>query len=264
MRKAVSRHGMDQTVFETVYRGRQGALNHMAYMRTGKVLLALRALAQAGIRLSGKSVFDYGFGAGTFYRYCPKDSRLFGVEMDEQNVRDVQTMLTDGGWQADLQKIDLAEWNLHPLLKKSYDVFLCSHVLEHLPDPVDFLRAVRPAVAPDGVFLGLVPVNEWVTNPHHVHSPDRAMVTRWMEAAGYELLSYEENDPFTYHTMALFAVDSGWRRVAAQAVSLGLGIPASLMGGRAWFALGTVFAKLTGARPVQAVFLCRPLSAPAR
>ena len=52
---------MDQTVFETVYRGRQSALHHLAYMRMGKVLLALRSLAGAGIDLSDKTIFDYGF-----------------------------------------------------------------------------------------------------------------------------------------------------------------------------------------------------------
>lgn len=232
-------------------------------MRVAKALLALRALDRAGIRLSGHSLFDYGFGAGTFFRHCPKDAILAGVEMDARNVAAVRAMLDRGGWNADLQAITPEDWAAHPLLQRSYDVFLCSHVLEHLPDPVSFMSHVRPCLRSGGVFLGLVPVNEWVANPHHVHSPDRAMVEEWVERAGYRLLSYEENDPFTYHTMSLFSVDSGWKHLAAQAVSLGLGIPASLLGERAWFALGTAFSRLTGARPIQAVFLCRPLNDPA-
>ena len=250
---------MDQTVFETVYRGRQSALHHLAYMRMGKVLLALRSLAGAGIDLSDKTIFDYGFGAGTFYRYCPKSARLFGVEMDEKNIFEVRAMLEGRGQSADLQQIDIAEGNGHPLLRRSYDVFICSHVLEHLPDPVGFLKGVRACIEPHGVFLGLVPVNEWVPNTHHVHSPDRAMVEGWLDRAGYQLLSYEENDPFTYQTMPLFTADKGWKHLMGRVVSLGLGVPASLMGWRAWFSFGVPFAALTCSRSVQAVFLCRPL-----
>ncbi len=255
---------MDQEIFETVYRGRQGPFNHMAYMRIAKVLLALRALSGGGVALSGKSVFDYGFGSGTFYRHCPKDARLSGVEMDAENIRDVLAMLEARGQKADLQKIEIENWSIHPLLQRSYDVFLCSHVLEHLADPVDFLQRVRSCVEPGGVFLGLVPVNEWVANPHHVQVPDRAKIEGWLNTAGYELLLYEENDPFTYYAMPLYAVDSGWKHAAARALSLGLGVPASLLGWRAWFTLGRVFSALSGARPAQAVFLCRPFSVPAK
>lgn len=46
-----------------------------------KVLLALHVLDRAGINLAGKAIFDCGFGAGTFHRYCPASTRLAGVEM---------------------------------------------------------------------------------------------------------------------------------------------------------------------------------------
>ena len=62
-----------QEAFKTCYRGRAGQLFHAAYMRMGKVLFALHILRATGKRLTQKDIFDYGFGAGTFYRYCPKD-----------------------------------------------------------------------------------------------------------------------------------------------------------------------------------------------
>jgi len=248
---------MDQSVFEKVYRGRQGALHHTAYMRMGKVLLALRALAGVGLSLRGRSLFDYGFGAGTFFRYCPPEARLFGVEMDEENIREVKGMLEKRGLQADLQKIEIENWSEHPLLQRSYEVFLCSHVLEHLPDPVEFLTKVRSCITADGVFVGLVPLNELVANPHHVHAPNREMISSWVTAAGYRMLSYEENDPFIYRFQPLYAVDGGWKHKLAQAVSLGLGIPATILGQRAWFALGRVFAAFTRSKPSQAVFVAK-------
>ncbi|SVB28446.1 uncharacterized protein METZ01_LOCUS181300, partial [marine metagenome] len=53
--------GDRQAIFEQVYRGRQSALHHLAYMRTSKVLLAIDALERAGVELSKSRVLDYGF-----------------------------------------------------------------------------------------------------------------------------------------------------------------------------------------------------------
>jgi 2-polyprenyl-3-methyl-5-hydroxy-6-metoxy-1,4-benzoquinol methylase len=250
---------MSQEVFETVYRGRQSALHHAAYMRMSKVLLALRILRRAGHSLENKSIFDYGFGAGTFFRYCPTSAHLSGVEQDPVVCQEVTEMLARRGFgNVELQPIAIERWKDHPLLQKRYDVFLCSHVLEHLPDPVDFFKTVRPCVKPDGVFLGLVPINERAENPHHVQKVDRAVVERWSADAGYEVAYYEENDPFLYWAQPLYTVTSGLKHKLAQAMSLDLGLSATLFGERLWFAWAKVFGKLTFSKPTQAAFVLRP------
>jgi len=248
-----------QKVFETVYRGRQGTLHHASYLRMSKVLLALRVLRLKGLSLEHSELFDYGFGAGTFYRYCPADARLFGVEQDAVVCQEVTQMLDGRGYRhVDLQPIEIARWKNHPLLQKSYDVFLCSHVLEHLPDAVDFLKTVRPCVKPNGVFIGLVPVNERAENPHHLQKVDRAVVERWGSNAGYEMAYYEENDPFPYWVQPLYTVTSGWKHKLAQAMSLDLGLSATFFGERLWFAWGKIFGKLTFSKATQAAFVLRP------
>lgn len=250
---------MRQETFKTCYRGRKGPLFHAAYMRMGKVLLIQRILRAVGKTLTQKAVFDYGFGAGTFYRYCPTSAKLSGVEQDPVVCREVSEMLAQRGFRnVDLQPIEIERWREHPLLEKQYDIFLCSHVLEHLPDPVDFLKTVLPCVRPDGVFLGLVPINERAENPHHLQKVDRAVVERWAAHSGYEVAYYEENDPFLYWVQPLYTVTSGWKYKLAQAMSLDLGLSATLFGERLWFAWGTIFAKLTFSKPTQAAFLLRP------
>lgn len=248
-----------QTRFETVYRGRQSALHHLSYLRMCKVLLSLRVLRLAGIGLEGKSVFDYGFGAGTFFRYCPNSARLCGVEQDPVVCGEVSGMLSARGFgNADLQPINIGRWKEHPLLQKQYDVFLCSHVLEHLPDPVGFLRAVRPCVNPDGIFLGLVPINERAANPHHLQVVTEETAKTWAEAAGYEVDFYKENDPFLYWAQPLFTTNAGLNHLIAQALSLAVGLSATASGERLWFAMGKVFGTLTCSEPTQAAFLLRP------
>jgi 2-polyprenyl-3-methyl-5-hydroxy-6-metoxy-1,4-benzoquinol methylase len=257
----------DQGDFMVCYRGRQSALHHAAYMRMAKVLLALRLCAQAGIGLAGQEIFDYGFGAGTFYRYCPRNSRLFGVEIDRENVVAVDTMLRQRGYrEVDLQQIEIEHWAEHPLLARQYDVVLCSHVLEHLPDPVHFLRIIRGCVRETGAFVGLVPLNEREIDPHHVQVVTHAKVEQWAREAGLRVAHYVEADPWLYWFQPVFASNRGWRRMVAQALSLGIGLPATFLGSRSWFQLGKIFASLTASRPTQAAFILTRESAsdPAR
>lgn len=225
----------------------------------GKVLLALRVLRLARVDLAEGNLFDYGFGAGTFYRYCPLSANLSGVEQDPVVCQEVTQMLSSRGHKhIDLQPIEIERWKEHPLLEKQYDIFFCSHVLEHLPNPVDFLKTVRPCMKPDSVFLGLVPINERAENPHHLQKVDRAVVEKWAAGAGYEVAYYEENDPFLYWAQPLYTVTSGWKHKLAQAMSLDLGLSATLFGERLWFAWGRIFERLTFSRPTQAAFLLRP------
>jgi 2-polyprenyl-3-methyl-5-hydroxy-6-metoxy-1,4-benzoquinol methylase len=250
-----------QQVFETVYRGRQRVLHHMAYMRMSKVLLIQQILHKVGIDLAGKSLFDYGFGAGTFFRYCPLNTRLFGVEMDPVTVEEVGRMLAGRGHpEVTLAPIDPEHWATHPLLQQSYDVVLCSHVLEHLPDPVDVLRRLKECLKPDGALVVLLPLNERRSNPHHVHTVDRGKIADWLQASALRMVCYQEADPWTYWTQPLFTQDSKpgdvLVRILAQVFSLGLGIPSTLVGYRMWEQLSKPFGRLTRSKPTQAAFVC--------
>lgn len=246
----------DQTVFETCYRGRQSALHHLSYMRMAKVLMVLQVLEEAGVSLEGKTVFDYGFGAGTLFRYCPRNAQLFGVELDSANVAGVREMLKYRGHsQVDLDTITAERWTQHRLLHRRYDVFVCSHVLEHLADPVALLRQACRCLERDGVFLGLVPVNERAENPHHVQRVDKGVICRWAEQAELAIAYYTEGDPWTYWLQPLYAHDAGWQHTLAQVSSMVLGIPATLLGHRLWSSLGLLFAQVTRSKPTQAAFV---------
>ncbi len=220
-----------------------------------KVLLTLHLCEKAGINLENKSILDYGFGAGTFFRYCPANSRLFGVEIDPENVAAVHRMLARRGMRnVDLQTIDVQHLSEHPLLRRSYDVVLCSHVLEHLPDPVGFLKRIRECISPTGVFLGLVPINELELDPHHVQRIDRSKIAEWAGAAGFGIRTYLEADPWLYRVQPIFTSRNRAMRLLAQTMSFCLGLPATALGRHIWFRMSDLFRFITKSLPIQAAF----------
>lgn len=250
-----------QETFETCYRGRQSALHHAAYMRMGKVLLALDICRRTGISLRDSRIMDYGFGAGTFFRYCDQSCSLAGVELDHVNVRDVQQMLAQRGYpRVDLQAIQIERWSEHPLLQQHYDIFLCSHVLEHLSAPVDFLRIVKRSLAASGKFVGLVPINERRRDPHHVQTVSRQLVHDWARDANMRVVDYIETDHFQYWTQPWQIVEATAGHTIGRAFNLMLGPPATLLGPQIWFALSRGFGVLTASKPTQAAFVLEPIN----
>jgi 2-polyprenyl-3-methyl-5-hydroxy-6-metoxy-1,4-benzoquinol methylase len=228
----------------------------MSYLRMSKVLLTLSTLEVAGIQLQGKSLFDYGFGAGTFFRYCPTDARLHGVELDPQAVTEVRQMLAARGHkEVRLETISIATWEQHPLLRRQYDVILCSHVLEHLLDPVAFLQRVKECLNDRGAIVGLVPLNERRADPHHIQTVDEGKIRCWAMKSGLEVRAYLESDPWVYWLQPLYTKDSPATHRLAQAVSLMLGVPATILGHRLWPALSRFFGVLTFSKPTQAAFV---------
>lgn len=245
-----------QESFLTCYRGNQGALRHAAYMRVSKVLLLRLLLSRGRVSLDEKEILDYGFGAGTFFRYCPKTSRLFGLELDPVNVAAVTAMLRQRGFEnLNLQAMTIEGWERHPLLGRQYDVIVCSHVIEHLPEPALFLQRIARCLKPGGIFLGLVPINERSMDPHHVQTVDRVKLENWAGQAKLRVLDWLETDHWLYWLQPLFTHEAGWRHKVAQVLSLGTGLIAIAAGSRLWFRLSGWFGAISGSQPTQAAFV---------
>lgn len=250
-----------QQTFLTCYRGTQSALRHAAYMRMSKVLLLQYLLAKWNVSLEERRVFDYGFGAGTFFRYCPHSSHLFGVELDPICVKEVAAMLFGSGYRhVQLEPLQKSNGCDPPLLKCKYDVIICSHVLEHLPDPQDFLKKVAECLGPSGVFAGLVPINERRQDPHHVRQVNLAMLKDWLRGANLELIDWIEADPWLYWLQPAFTYDSPVLHRVTQILSLALGVIATGLGYHNWFRLSRVLRTLSRSKPTQAAFLLRSAS----
>ncbi len=258
MAATATERGRDQEKFYTVYRGGYSGLRTRSYIRVGKTHAARLLLKRNGIALTKRSVFDYGFGPGSFFLICGRDCSLAGLELDGENVAAVRKLLAERGYErVDLDAIEADRLSEHPLLERSYDLVVLSHVLEHLDEPEPLLRRLADCLAADGAVLGLLPLNEITRDEDHKRACDRDTVDRWAAQAGCEIADYVELDHFFYWVLPVVQAKSRIGRFAAQGLGLGAGLAASLFSPEFWFRMGSWFGSLTRSKPTQAVFLLR-------
>jgi len=222
-------------------------------MRTAKVKAAYYVLEKAGLILENKRVFDYGFGAGTFFRHLPKSASIAGVEMDEENAIAVREMVEKRGLDGSgIQAIDISKWQDHPLLDEKYDLVVCSHVLEHVPEPEPLVRRLLACLNRSGRLLVLVPINERVVNEHHVHQFHSQALAGLLENCNGVVERIAETDYFFDRLQPLYAKDaSGLKRIIQQVLALGIGVLAALFSAEKWHELGVLTGKLFGFKPTQ-------------
>ena len=248
----------DQEKFYTVYRGRHSGLRTRSYIRLGKTHAARLILKRNGIALTKRSVFDYGFGPGSFFLTCGRDCSLAGLELDGENVAAVRSLLGERGYQnVELDAVDVEGWSEHPLLERRYDMVVLSHVLEHLDEPVPVLRRLAECIEVGGFVLALLPLNEITPDENHKWVCDRDLVDRWAAEADCEVADYVELDHYWYWVLPVVQAKSRIGRIAAQGLGLGVGLAASLFSPEIWFRMGSWFGALTRSKPTQAVFLLR-------
>jgi SAM-dependent methyltransferase len=250
-----------QQDFLICYRHRHRWPHHLAYMRSAKVMLLREIIDTLGLRLEQKRIFDYGFGAGSFFLTCPRSARIFGIELDPLATSEVAKRLAKKGFaEVQLSALDGASWETNELLRNEYDLIVCSHVLEHMEDPLQLLQKLAGCLSSKGCMLVLLPLNERRPDPRHLHCIHPDEVKRWADAARLIIKLQVQSDYATYWFQPVFA----WRgmpgRLGAQVISLMLGLAAMIVGRKRWMPLWDRVGPVIRAMPTQLALCLEPRS----
>jgi ubiquinone/menaquinone biosynthesis C-methylase UbiE len=144
----------------------------------------------------GRRVLDVGCRSGSFTRHYCKGNDVVGVDVDRDAIDLFREQLgLEGHW------LDV-DCELLPFPSSTFDIVVCTEVLEHLRFPGKALAEIRRVLRPDGRLVGSVPNatrlrNRWgflcgelYEDPTHLrlYSPDTLRDTLAAEFQAVEIL----------------------------------------------------------------------------
>lgn len=147
--------------------------------------------------ITGNTILEIGVGAGQSIVWFENEGfQVTGIEPDKRNVSLINKILKKGK----VIESSVEEFSS----EKTYDVIWMSHVLEHLIEPIQFLKKIKKNMKKKGIFFIEVPNCEYKPtlkssieeNPHLFHFTKRALV-KMTEDIGYRVISSDVFRPAT-------------------------------------------------------------------
>lgn len=144
-----------------------------------------RRLVNTALRAAGLgdgSLVDVGCGLGETIRSIVEefpDAQLTGLDFSPHAIERCRSLMPEHRW-------DVADLSGDGF-DASFDVVLCSEVLEHLDDPAAAIGNLARLVASDGTVVITVPhgrVHATERAVGHLHHPTIQELTQWLGAAG--------------------------------------------------------------------------------
>lgn len=161
--------------------------------------ISKRKIARYVLRLTGfldgnKSVLDVGFGFGIILFTFDRTDSISGIELAESAVVFAREKSVRLGFKDPRFYLYSGEGKL-TLAEDAYDLVICSHVLEHVPDDHFLLDELRRVLKPGGIALLNIPINEeHFPDPRHMRKYTAAAFLRQVEDHGFKILVSHEGD----------------------------------------------------------------------
>ena len=147
--------------------------------------------------ITGKNLLEIGVGVGQSILWFEEEGfDVNGIEPDGKNVSMINKKLKKG---------KVIESSVEDFLTDEvFDVIWMSHVLEHIIEPIHFLKKIKNNLKKDGIFFIEVPNCEYEPmlqssiqkNPHLFHFTQNAL-SKLVENVGYKILSCDVFRPAT-------------------------------------------------------------------
>ena len=140
---------------------------------------------------------EIGVGTGqTIFWFEQEGFDVEGIEPDGESVRLVNSILKKGR----VTESTIEDFNT----KKTYDVIWMSHVLEHIRNPINFLKKIQENLKTNGIFFIEVPncENSKMRNvsiqkaPHVLHFTVKSL-SEMVRLADYEIIKCDTFRPAT-------------------------------------------------------------------
>ena len=139
-----------------------------------------------------KRILDVGFGTGDLLFTFPLSCTLLGVELSPDAVWAIEADSRIRAYRGHDFQVAHSD-GTPPLPDEPVDLILTSHVLEHVPDDIEFLKHLARGLKPGGLMVNFVPVEPEGFDPKHVRTYTADSLARKMESVGMRLVHCEHN-----------------------------------------------------------------------
>jgi len=139
-------------------------------------------------------VLDYGCGRGVFLLTLPKQGiEAYCYDISINAMEALQNTMRFLNRSVNIVRVDEAG----QLAKNTFDLIVCSHVLEHVPSDKNLLDQFMQALQPGGCLLVNVPVNEVWDDPKHIRKYTTAVLEQKMTDTGFIIKEKKQVDKWT-------------------------------------------------------------------
>lgn len=162
-------------------------------------------LTELGVPVEDARVLDVGFGWGDMLASFPASCRVVGADLSQSAV---DAANDDLRWRsyAGARFVTVREGEAEDVPAGPFDVILCSHVLEHVPDDAALLDILWRRLAPGGVLVTYVPLEEPDYCLIHLRSYSLQSITERILQRGFEVLHAEGNMYVEGHVWKLLSI----------------------------------------------------------
>jgi SAM-dependent methyltransferase len=139
---------------------------HFVYEAKNKARIFQEYAKDTELARHGLRILDYGFGFGHILFSFGKDNEICGIELSQEAVAGAERLARKKGYPRFDFRVSDGTSRL-PCEDGTFDLIICSHVLEHVEHADRLLSEFERLLAEQGRIIILLPINEGHHDPKH-------------------------------------------------------------------------------------------------
>jgi len=164
-------------------------------------------MTELGYDPEAKRVLDVGFGTGALLATFPRSCSITGADISRSAIEHARQDLSLQSF-VEAHFVEVDEEDPTDLPEGPFDIVLSSHTLEHVRDDRLALETIHSRLAPGGLLVVFVPVEEPDYIPFHLRSYSLQSIVERVRQAGFRVEHAEGSMAINGHAWKIITIPS--------------------------------------------------------